>query len=153
MALDLVGMLVGPFERILDKVIPDKDAREKMAHELATMGANMAHEVTMAQLEVNKQEAAHKSLFVAGWRPWIGWACGIAFTMNYVLFPMANMVLSIMQVMVPQQIDQGDQMIELMVLLQIQPLDMSVMMPVLMGMLGLGTMRSVEKTKGVARER
>lgn len=142
MAIDLVGLLVGPFERILSKIIPDKDAREKMAHELATMGATMSHEVTMAQLEVNKQEAAHKSLFVAGWRPFIGWACGLSMASNFLLFPLVNMGLNIWQV--------ADQAGNLIV---IPMIDLSVMMPVLLGMLGLGALRTTEKVKGVAREK
>ena len=65
----IANLLVGPIAALLDKVIPDKDEREKMAHEIATMAATQQHEITMGQIEVNKQEAAHNNLFVAGWRP------------------------------------------------------------------------------------
>ncbi len=92
------------------------------------MAATFANEEAKAQLEVNKVEAAHKSLFVAGWRPFIGWVCGVAMASNFLLMPY------------------------LVAFIDVQPLDLTVMMPVLMGMLGLGTMRSVEKVKRVARE-
>ena len=69
--LAAISALIGPVSAILDKVIPDKDLREKLSHEIATM----ADKQMSAQIEVNKVEAAHKSLFVAGWRPACGWVC------------------------------------------------------------------------------
>ena len=150
----LTNILVGPFERILSKIIPDKDAREKMAHELATMGANMSHEVTMAQLEVNKVEAAHKSLFVAGWRPFIGWSCGLSMAFNFLILPMVNVYLSVARIEVTEVLNPGTRIEEaVQVILQIPMIDLSVMMPVLLGMLGLGVMRTTEKIQGVSREK
>jgi hypothetical protein len=89
------------------------------------MAATQAHGVAIAQIEVNKQEAAHKNLFVAGWRPFIGWTCGLAMFNNFVLASYIAIV----------------------------PMDLALMMPVLMGMLGLGAMRSYEKVQGVSREK
>ena len=72
----LVSGLAGPVAGLLDKFIEDKDQKNQLAHDIATLADKQAHEQIMAQVEVNKQEAAHKSLFVAGWRPAIGWICG-----------------------------------------------------------------------------
>ena len=90
----------------------------------------------MAQVDVNKQEAAHKSLFVAGWRPAIGWICGLGMLSNFIIVPMTNFVLALTgsPVVVPL-------------------IELETMMPVLLGMLGLGGMRSYEKAKGIAREK
>ena len=85
--ISLVKILTGPIERILDKVIPDKDAREKMAHEIATMAERQTFEIAKAQMEVNKQEAQHKSLFVAGWRPAVGWVCVAILAFNFIVIP------------------------------------------------------------------
>ena len=82
------------------------------------------------QLDTDKAEAASKSVFVAGWRPWIGWVCGSAFAWAYVLQPFCAFALSAfhVQVMLPT-------------------LDLSEMMPVLLGMLGLGGLRTYEKVQ------
>lgn len=140
--MSIASLLIGPIAGLLDKLIPDKDAREKMAHEIATLAADQAHEAMKLQMEVNKQEAAHPSIFVSGWRPFIGWTCGIAMAMNFLFAPILNMCLGIWEIM-----DKQDQLI------QIPLIDLTIMMPVLLGMLGLGTMRTVEKMKGVARSR
>ena len=64
-----LGSLVGPVTGLLDKFIEDKDVKNKLAHEVATMSERHAQELAKGQMEINKTEAAHKSLFVAGWRP------------------------------------------------------------------------------------
>jgi len=116
-------------QTVIEKFIPDKDKANELAHEVATLAENHSHEIAKRQIEVNQQEAAHKSLFVAGWRPFIGWTCGIAMANNFVLMPYLAAFFS----------------------LDVPVLDMGEMMPVLMGMLGLGAYRSYEKVKGVAR--
>ena len=70
--------LVAPVTGLLDKFIEDKDQKNALAHEIATLAQKQAHESVLAQLEVNKVEAAHKSLFVSGWRPAVGWSCCFA---------------------------------------------------------------------------
>tara|TARA_S200000501_G_scaffold216155_1_gene202836 strand:- start:9709 stop:10116 length:408 start_codon:yes stop_codon:yes gene_type:complete len=134
--IQLVSQLVGPISTILDKVIPDKDLKEKLCHEIATMAEKHAQEQAMAQIEVNKVEAAHKSLFVSGWRPAVGWVCVLGMFGNFITIPFANFVL---------------ELLEKDVAIPLVPLE--TMMPVLLGMLGLGAMRTVEKTKNVSRER
>ena len=119
--------LIDPISTILDKVIPDKDQRDKLAHEIATLSTKQAHEIALAQIEVNKAEA-RGNFFQSGWRPAIGWVCVAGFCVNFLLSP----ILSAFGVSIPQA-------------------DTGTMMPVLMGMLGLGSLRSFEKTKGVAK--
>ena len=76
--MSILNSLVQPITSLLDKVIEDKDTKNNIAFELATMAERHAQELAKGQLEVNKVEAAHKSLFVSGWRPAIGWICGLA---------------------------------------------------------------------------
>ncbi len=132
----MIDLLVGPVSALLSRVIPDKSERDRLAHEIATMAEKQAHEQIMAQVEVNKQEAAHKSLFVAGWRPFIGWTCGIAMAFNYIGVPLVETV----------SVLYGTPLV-------INPLDLATMMPVLLGMLGLGGMRTYEKRVGCSREK
>jgi hypothetical protein len=131
-----LGSLVGPVTGLLDKFIEDKDVKNKLAHDLSTMAERHAQELAKGQLEINKTEAAHKSLFVAGWRPAIGWICGLGMASNFLLIPIANFVLALT----------GSAVV-------IPLLDTGEMMPVLMGMLGLGAMRTYEKKQGVQRDK
>lgn len=135
--------IINPIAELVGKFVKDKDLAAQLAHDIATLAEKHAHTEIIAQMEVNKVEAAHKSLFVAGWRPWIGWVCGIAFAMNFVVIPIFNFVAAVYGITEPAT---G------MVII-VPPLDMAMMMPVLMGMLGLGVYRTYEKTKGVAREK
>ena len=128
--------LIGPITGLLDKFIEDKDKKNAIAFELSTMAERHAQELAKAQLEVNKQEAAHKNLFVAGWRPAVGWVCVLGMASNFMVIPMANFALALA----------GSTII-------VPILELTEMMPVLMGMLGLGAMSTVEKSKGVQRER
>jgi len=127
--MSLLTTLIGPVTGLLDKFIEDKDQKNAIAHELATMAEKYSQELLKGQLEVNKVEAAHKSLFVAGWRPAIGWICGLALLYSTLLSPILSIWFTV------------------------PPVDSSLLTTVLMGMLGLGAMRTVEKTKNVQRER
>ena len=130
----MIDKLIGPVTSLLDKFIEDKDQKAKLAHEVATMAQNHAQELAKGQLEVNKVEAAHKSLFVAGWRPFIGWTCGLGMFGNFITIPFSNFVLALF---------------EYDIVIPLVPLE--TMMPVLMGMLGLGAMRTYEKKAGVSK--
>ena len=134
--MSIVSSLIGPATSLLDKFIEDKDQKMALAHEISTMAERHAQELAKGQLEVNKVEAASKSMFVAGWRPFIGWVCGIGFLANFILIPMANFGLALAEVSIT-----------------IPMIDTTQMMPVLMGMLGLGAMRTVEKVQKVSREK
>jgi len=128
--MSFLASLLAPATELLSKFIPDKDKAAQLAHDLATM-ADKHHSAAMqAQLDVNKTEAAHKSLFVAGWRPFIGWVCGVSMAFNFIGVPIG--------------VAFG---------LTLVPLELTVMMPVLMGMLGLGGLRTYEKVKKVSREK
>ncbi len=132
----MIDKLIGPVTGLLDKFIEDKDQKARLAHEVATMAENHAQELAKGQLEVNKVEAAHKSLFVSGWRPFIGWTCGLGMFGNFITIPFSNFVLALFGI---------DIVIPLV--------SLETMMPVLMGMLGLGAMRSYEKKNSVHRDK
>ena len=117
----MLDKLIEPVSGILNKVIPDKDQAAKLAHEIATMGEKHAQEQIMAQLEILKADAKG-NWFQASWRPLIGWICGISLGINYMIAPIAMGF----GVVIPQA-------------------DMSVMMPLLLGMLGISGMRSFDK--------
>ena len=134
--LNLISSLVTPVTGLLDKFIEDKDQKAALAHEIATLADKQANEQAVAQIELNKVEAAHKSMFVAGWRPAVGWVCALAMLLNFILIPFINLGLEF------AGLD-----------LQLDLIDMETMMPVLFGMLGLGGMRTAEKLKGVQREK
>ena len=121
----MIGQLIGPVTGILDKFIEDKDQKAQLAHDIATMSERHAQELAKGQLEINKAEAASGSLFRGGWRPAVGWICVLGFGVNFLISPIAAGFGFI----IPQA-------------------DTSVMLPVLMGMLGLGGLRTFEKAKG-----
>lgn len=132
----MIQALIGPVSGLLDKFIEDKDQKARLAHEVATMAENHAQELAKGQLEVNKVEAAHRSLFVSGWRPFIGWTCGLGMFGNFITIPFSNFVLALFGIDI---------------VIPLVPLE--TMMPVLMGMLGLGAMRSFEKKNSVHRNK
>ena len=125
----MLQALIGPVTGLLDKFIEDKDQKNALAHKLATMADEHAQELAKGQLAVNAVEAAHKSLFVAGWRPFVGWICGVGLLYNVLI----SQILAIW--------------------FAVPTVDPSLLTPILMGMLGMGAMRSYEKTKGVQREK
>ena len=127
--MSILTSLIGPVTGLLDKFIEDKDQKNAIAFELATMAERHAQELAKGQLQVNRVEAAHKSLFVSGWRPAIGWICGLSLFYSTILSPILGIWFTV------------------------PPVDSSLLTTVLMGMLGLGAMRTVEKTKSVARDK
>jgi|TARA_B110000908_G_C10123305_1_gene388642 hypothetical protein len=127
--MSIVASLIGPVTGLLDKFIEDKDQKNALAHEIATMSDRAASENALAQIELNKAEAQSGSLFIGGWRPFVGWTCGVGLAYNVII----SQILSIW--------------------FEVPTVDPSLLTPVLMGMLGMGAMRSFEKTKNVAREK
>jgi|TARA_R110002072_G_scaffold96650_1_gene212465 hypothetical protein len=125
----MLDKLIGPVTGLLNKFIEDKDQANALAHEITTLASKQALEINKAQLEVNKVEAAHKSLFVAGWRPFCGWISALGLAYNVIIAQILGIWFTVPEV------------------------DPSLLTPVLLGMLGLGGMRSYEKTKNVAREK
>jgi hypothetical protein len=130
----MIDKLIGPVTSLLDKFVEDKDQKAKLAHEVATMAQRHAQELAKGQLEVNKAEAQHKSLFVSGWRPAVGWCCVFGMMGNFMVIPFTNFVLALLKIDVTVPL-----------------IDTATMMPVLMGMLGLGAMRTYEKRTGVSK--
>lgn len=119
----MIQSLIAPATKLLDKFIEDKDQKNKLAHELATMADNHAQELALQQIEVLKADAKG-NWFQASWRPLIGWICGLSLGINYMVSP----ICAGFGITIPQA-------------------DMSVMMPLLFGMLGLAGMRSYDKGK------
>ena len=123
-----LGSLVGPVTGLLDKFIPDADQKAKLAHEIATMSEKHAQEIALAQIKVNEAEAKG-NWFQSSWRPAIAWVCVLGFLVNFLVSP----ICAGFGVVIPQA-------------------DTGTMLPVLLGMLGLGTMRTVERLKGKDRK-
>jgi len=125
----MLQALIGPVTGLLDKFIEDKDQKNALAHEIATMSEKAASENAIAQIELNKAEAQSGSLFIGGWRPFVGWTCGVGLAYNVII----SQILSIW--------------------FEVPTVDPSLLTPVLMGMLGMGAMRSYEKKNSVAKEK
>lgn len=123
-----IGSVADLAATAINRIWPDKTPQEmeKLRGEFALI---------IGQMEVNKTEAASSSVFVSGWRPFIGWVCGMACAWNWIFLKMTVAAASFWGVE-----------------LFLAPADLSEMMPVLLGMLGLGALRTVEKTKGVASQ-
>lgn len=130
---NIVGALISPVTGLISEFIEDKDKAARLAFEISTLAANQAHAETLAQIEVNKQEAAHGSLFVAGWRPGMGWVCVAAYFLAYVGLPMLSFVAALFGKPIA-----------------IPSISFAELSPVLFGMLGLGALRTFEKKEGVA---
>ena len=120
--------------RLLDKIIPDKDARERAQAELLKAAQDQDFQKAMGQLEVNKVEAQHASLFVAGWRPAVGWICVVGLAYNFLAYPLLTWLVAATGAAINPP-----------------PLLSENLMELVLGMLGLGALRSFEKFKGVAR--
>ena len=121
----MIASLLPVASKLLGKFIEDKDTKNKLAHEIATMAEKHAQALAMEQIKVTIEEAKG-NWFQSSWRPLIGWICGLSLMINYMVSP----ILAGFGIIIPQA-------------------DMSVMMPLLFGMLGIAGMRSYDKTKKV----
>lgn len=117
---------------VIDRLFPDSEKRELARLEIQAKLQDSLNQLDLAQMEVNKAEAQNASMFVAGWRPFVGWTCGVAFAYHFILQPLLAFLMASAghEVKMPQ-------------------FDMGELMTVLMGMLGLGGLRTAEKIKGV----
>jgi len=131
----MLSALIGPVTGLLDKFVEDKDEKNRLAHEIATLAEKQAHEAAMSQAATNQAEAKHRSVFVAGWRPFIGWTCGVALAYHFVLAPFILFGVSVAGIEIPP----------------LPAFDMDSLMTVLLGMLGLGGLRTYEKSKGLTK--
>jgi hypothetical protein len=135
------GLLKAAISPILDgvlRLIPDKNARAQAKEAFEGQMLTAMTSLVQGQLEINKQEASHASIFVAGWRPAIGWICGIALGWNFVLQPLLLWGAWAFPEIAPD-------------ISTAPKLDTDELMTVLLGMLGLGGLRTYEKRLGVAR--
>ena len=117
--------LIGPATKLLGKFIQDKDKKAELAHKLATMADEHAQQLALAQIKLNTEEAKG-NWFQSSWRPLVGWICALSLGINFMVAP----ICSGFGITIPQA-------------------DMSVMMPLLLGMLGIGGLRSLDKIKKV----
>ena len=128
--MSLAESITGVAGKVLDKFVQDKDLKAKLDQEM-----KMAfHEANLAQIELNKEEAKSSSLFVSGWRPFVGWTCGVALAYHFILEPFIKFIVVINGVDV-----------------ELPTFDFSQLSSILRGMLGLGGLRTYEKMKKVER--
>ncbi len=127
MSLAAIDGIASLASNVLDRFFPNKSEQEKQEIAMAVM-------VIQGQIETNKVEAANPNMFVAGWRPFVGWVCGTGFAVQFVIAPIAEWLAALTghPVKFPE-------------------LDMDTLLTLLGGMLGLGGLRTFEKLKGANR--
>ena len=133
-------LLKGALGPIIDgflKLIPDKNARAKAKEQMEGQILVAMTSLVQGQLEINKKEAEHSSIFVAGWRPGIGWICGAALAWNFILQPIVSWIAFVAGVNLEHM----------------PTLDTGELTTILLGMLGLGGLRTYEKKLGVSRDK
>jgi hypothetical protein len=132
--IPIVTALLPALGTLIDRLIPDRAAAEKAKAEMEQQLVTAANAAAMAQVEVNKVEAAHSSVFVAGWRPSIGWVCAAGLAWAFVLAPIASWALVVLGIKAELPAIHTDYLLELV-----------------LAMLGIGGLRTFEKLRGVAR--
>lgn len=130
MGIPIIGDIIGAVKDVVSEVVVDKDKKREIDLELARLADEAearVHQEVLAQIEVNKAEAGHGSIFVAGWRPFVGWVCGVGLASQVALFPLLDRIF-------------GWSM----------TFDTELLILTLGGMLGIGGMRTFEKVRGVS---
>ena len=133
MSLDPISAILNIGSKVIDRLWPDPTQAAAAKLELFKLQQSGELQQIMGQLEINKVEAGNASVFVSGWRPFIGWMCGAACAWNWIGISIAKTIAAFAQYNI-----------------NLSPADLSEMLPILMGMLGLGALRTVEKIQGVA---
>ena len=133
MSLDPITAVLDIGGKVIDRLWPDPIQRDAAKLELFKLQQAGELAGITGQLEINKEEAKSPSIFVSGARPFIMWVCGAGCAWNWIGLPVAKFGCAVAGIA-----------------LSISPADLSEMMPLLLGMLGLGGMRTVEKINGVA---
>ena len=131
--LALLPTLLPALTEVLDRVVPDQAAAAKAKLEMEARLLEAATAQASQQTEINKIEAGHQSIFVSGWRPYIGWVCGMAIAWAFLVAPMLSWLLPVMGVVAA-----------------VPPLQTEFLLELVFAMLGLGGLRTFEKLKGVA---
>jgi roadblock/LC7 domain-containing protein len=132
--IPIVTALLPALGTLIDRLIPDRAAAEKAKAEMEQQLVTAANQAALAQVEVNKIEAAHSSVFVAGWRPSIGWVCAAGLAWAFVVAPIASWALVVLGIKAELPAIHTDYLLELV-----------------LAMLGIGGLRTFEKLRGVAR--
>ena len=133
--LPIISAALPILDKVLDRVIPDEAERAKAKLEMQAELVKNEHDIQLAQIELNKAEAQHRSIYVAGWRPFIGYVCGVAFLYHFVLQPVLIFVIAATGHTIPP----------------LPEFDMDTLLTVLGGLLGLGGLRTLEKVKKVSK--
>ena len=133
MALDPVTALLDIGSKVIERIFPDPAQAASAKLDLLKLQQSGELAIMAAQTDINKVEAGSASLFVSGWRPAIGWVCGAACAWNWIGLPMVKVALGLLAIK-----------------LELAPANLTEMLPILMGMLGLGGLRTLEKVNGVA---
>ena len=131
----LIPQIAPIMGNVLDRFFPDKEKAAEAQRAIETALLENAAQINLAQIEVNKEEAQHRTVFVAGWRPFIGWVCGVALAWHFVGVPVTLFFIAWSGAEVPE----------------LPVFDMNSLMTVLTGMLGLGGLRTFEKMKGLTK--
>lgn len=132
----LLKDLISPIKDVISEVVVDKDKARELnvrLQELADNADQRLHEELMGQIEINKQEAQHASIFVAGWRPFIGWTSGAGVAYTFVLAPFIEFFSRLAGYTGEMPMPDTGQLMALVT-----------------AMLGVGAMRSFDKMKGTA---
>jgi len=138
MALDPVTAILNIGNTIIDRLIPDKTQAAALKAQLIQSEVNGDLAEAHDQLTVDAAEAASQSTFVAGWRPFVGWCCGAALAYSYIIQPFITAICVFMKINFDAT--------------KLPHLDMPTMIGLLSTMLGMGAMRSFDKTQGTSNE-
>lgn len=120
--------------KVVDRLVPDKEAAEKQKREMLSVLQTQEFQLVLEQIKVNAAEASSGSPYASGWRPTIGYICGFALLYSSIIEPLARFIATVVFHYTGE----------------FPVIDTSITMQILIGMLGLGAMRSYDKTKGVA---
>ncbi len=116
--------------KIINKFVPDKDGQAKAAAEYNAAILAADTQLAVAQIEINKIEAANEHIFISGWRPFVGWCCGVAMAYHFILQPFIVFIMAAFGHVIT-----------------LPTFDMATLNTVLMGLLGLGSLRTMEKLR------
>ena len=132
--IPLVTSLLPLVGDVIDRVVPDRSANAKAKADLEQTLATAAMKGQLGQLEINKVEAANRSLFVSGWRPSVGWCCSLALFFHFIVAPVVQWAGALWGFHLP-----------------VPEFDMDSLLFILGSLLGIGSLRTYEKQKGLTR--
>lgn len=132
--MDPITLLLGVGNKLIDHFFPDANQAAAAKLKLLEMERNGDLQVMASQMEINKIEAQNPSLFVSGWRPFIGWVCGVSLTYAAIIEPVSRFIAKVI----------------FNYFGEFPVIDTTLTLQILLGLLGLAGMRSWEKKEGVA---